>query len=358
MSLHRNLGFTLLALLGGLLACSRAEVQNPREPCSRQGVSHILVSYGKGAKVEEARSRTREEAEILAESILNEIRKGTLPFEEGVASRSDDVESRKHQGYIGLIRKGYGIKDLEDSILPLKPGDLSNVISLPDGFHIFRIEPIEYRGYIHVLLSHVDAKNLPLGVSRTQKEALTLAEEIRQRAVNGESMDELAREFSNGMEAKRGGYLPVYLRNQLISPLDQIWDLEVGNVSPVLESPYGFHLFQRVEPLPECIGLRHVMVAYAGALMSPISVTRDRAEARDLADRLYKELTEGGADFSQIAKDYSDDRTSRRSGGDLGTISWDEVPMEVEDVGFRMEAGTLSEVVESPGGFHILLRTH
>jgi len=56
---------------------------------------------------------------------------------------------------------------------------------------------------------------------------------------------EVAREISEGMESDRGGDMGVYELGQLPGELEQvIFSLRKGELSPVVESPYGYHIFR------------------------------------------------------------------------------------------------------------------
>ena len=78
----------------------------------------------------------------------------------------------------------------------------------------------------------------------------------------------------------------------------------------------------------------------------------DTAAARtDLGD--VRGQIVGGADFSNTAVTWSDD-TSASRGGDLGFIRRGEMVPEFESVAFATPAGQVSEVFESPFGFHVL----
>lgn len=338
-----------------LLSCTGKTERNPRDPTHRKSVSHILIRFAGAAGDSKNITRSQQEARALAERVRTEIQAGEITFEDAVSRYSEDEMNRERNGFIGLVRQGYHPPDFENAVINLQPGQLSPVTQLKDGFHIFRVNPFKYRAFTHILISHRDADRVPLGVERSEEEAKKLIASLKQRVLDGEDMETLVREYSDGMEKKRGGYLPIFSEKQLISDLRPAWELHVGDLSEILESVFGYHLFQRVEPLPEVIGLKHIMISYVGAMQSPISVTRTRKEARDLAGDLHGRLVEGAV-FEELAKKYSNDRSTRSSGGDLGLISWDEIPLEVEDVAFRMEVDTLSNVVESLGGFHILYR--
>ena len=76
--------------------------------------------------------------------------------------------------------------------------------------------------------------------------------------------------------------------------------------------------------------------------------------------KAYDEITElrgkiaAGLDFSEAAKEYSDD-PSRDTGGDLGEIVQGEMVKEFEDTAFALEPGVVSEPVKSPFGYHLIV---
>jgi len=75
--------------------------------------------------------------------------------------------------------------------------------------------------------------------------------------------------------------------------------------------------------------------------------TRERAQ--EVLARL-----QAGEDFSYLAKEYSEDISSRERGGDVGFFPRGVMPPEVEEVAFSLEVGEVSEIVESQFGFHII----
>jgi peptidyl-prolyl cis-trans isomerase SurA len=71
---------------------------------------------------------------------------------------------------------------------------------------------------------------------------------------------------------------------------------------------------------------------------------------------LIRQKAVGGEDFALLARTYSDD-PSGSEGGDLGWFSRGEMVPEFEDAAFGLQAGQLSEVVETQFGFHIIKGT-
>jgi parvulin-like peptidyl-prolyl isomerase len=74
---------------------------------------------------------------------------------------------------------------------------------------------------------------------------------------------------------------------------------------------------------------------------------------REMADEVLARL-QAGEDFAYLAREYSEDISSRETGGDMGFFPRGVMPAEVEEVAFGLEVGELSGIVESQFGFHVL----
>ena len=77
-------------------------------------------------------------------------------------------------------------------------------------------------------------------------------------------------------------------------------------------------------------------------------------EAKAKADKLLKELR-GGADFAKVAKEHSDDETSREKGGDFATLRFsDNIPDLMRAAVFNLKQGEVTEPLKQPNGFYLL----
>ena len=85
-------------------------------------------------------------------------------------------------------------------------------------------------------------------VTSTEKEA----KEVIRRMRNGEDMAALAREYSIAPEAENGGLVGWVARSDLEESMaEMIFALPVGKMSPILQTPYGFHVFKVSGKRPE-----------------------------------------------------------------------------------------------------------
>ncbi|PLY01483.1 MAG: hypothetical protein C0623_05340 [Desulfuromonas sp.] len=78
-----------------------------------------------------------------------------------------------------------------------------------------------------------------------------------------------------------------------------------------------------------------------------------RAEKRKLAEKVL-EQAKAGEDFAKLARQYSDDTGSAAKGGDLGYFSRGTMVPAFEQAAFALKPGKISDIVESPFGFHII----
>lgn len=99
---------------------------------------------------------------------------------------------------------------------------------------------------------------------------------------------------------------------------------------------------------------RHILVTWQGSVGALPNVTRTRDEARARIDEVVNKLN-GGADFAELAKAYSDDATGPRGGG-LGGFATGTMVAPFEAALKALKVGERSDVVETPFGFHVIER--
>lgn len=99
-------------------------------------VRQILIRTS-SSFTEEEKKKTRERAQ----HVLDRLREGE-DFIRAVSKYSEDPdpEVRKSGGDLGFFTRGQMIEVIEDAAFSLKPGEISDLIETPFGFHIIRLE--------------------------------------------------------------------------------------------------------------------------------------------------------------------------------------------------------------------------
>jgi len=106
---------------------------------------------------------------------------------------------------------------------------------------------------------------------------------------------------------------------------------------------------------PDRIRVKHVLVKYEGAKNAPATITRTRAQACLRAQEALAKLKDG-ASFADIVAQYSDESGAATREGSLGDIERADVAPPFADAAFELKVREASDVVESPFGFHVILR--
>jgi len=92
---------------------------------------------------------------------------------------------------------------------------------------------------------------LPFPRGATAEEIKNIEEKVAElwrRAHQGEDFAQLARNYSLGPEAKEGGVLGYFKKQELIPELEEVaFKLEEGQISEVIRSPHGFHILRLLE---------------------------------------------------------------------------------------------------------------
>jgi peptidyl-prolyl cis-trans isomerase C len=97
----------------------------------------------------------------------------------------------------------------------------------------------------------------------------------------------------------------------------------------------------------ETVRVSHILIAVDGQ-----AGTEEKQQARQEAEEIRKEILAGG-DFAAMAKAHSDDKIASGS-GDLGYIKKGYMPAAFDEVAFSLEKDTVSEVVETKFGYHVI----
>lgn len=132
---------------------------------------------------------------------------------------------------------------------------------------------------------------------------------LRERILKGDRFTTLATLYSEDPgSSSKGGELGFFTRGDMVGEFEAAaFALKPGEVSPVIETQFGFHIIQLIERRGNAINCRHI-------LMMPKVSAEDLLKARMLLDSVAREIRLGHLTFAEAAKQYSDDG-NRMEGG-------------------------------------------
>ncbi|MDH5671905.1 MAG: protein kinase [Myxococcales bacterium] len=101
---------------------------------------------------------------------------------------------------------------------------------------------------------------------------------------------------------------------------------------------------------PRHMGLREVLVRYAGARDAPRNLRRNRSQAEERARRILARAREPGADFAELAARFGDETLER------GMVELAAFSPRVQSQIARLEVGEISEAIATERGFVLFQR--
>lgn len=84
-------------------------------------------------------------------------------------------------------------------------------------------------------------------------------------------------------------------------------------------------------------------------------VDKELAAKLEKAKKVLAEVKKDPSSFEKLAKEDSDDKASAAQGGDLGFFSKQEMVEPFSKVAFSMKPNTISDIVQTPYGYHIII---
>lgn len=178
------------------------------------------------------------------------------------------------------------------------------------------------------------------------------AEQAYAQLKKGADFGQVSASFSDAPDGLQGGAIGWKAAGQLPTLFaDALEPLQVGEISPVIRSPNGFHILKLINKRGKDTNLvvqqthaRHILIK-----------TNELVSETDAKNRLLqlKERLDHGAKFAELARLHSDD-TSASKGGDLGWLSPGDTVPEFERAMDALKPGEISGPVSSPFGSHLI----
>lgn len=207
-------------------------------------VSHILIAVPENAAPEQTQSRRQR-----AQNVIDELGRGA-DFAQLSATYSD-APNALDGGNLGWRNAGQVPALFLDALLELKPGEVSEPIKSPNGFHILKLN--DKRGKdATTVITQTRARHILIKPSEitSESDAINRLNQVRERIMHGgEKFENLARQFSEDPgSAAKGGELNWVNPGDTVPEFERAMNaLQPGELSQIVQSPFGWHLIEVLE---------------------------------------------------------------------------------------------------------------
>jgi len=206
-------------------------------------VSHLLIRVSPEASPADT---------IAAWNKISDLRKqiiGGADFNEIAAKNSQDPSAAENKGQIGYFSAFQMVFPFEDMAYRTPVGQISEIVRTRFGYHLIKVEDErQTRGEIKV--AHI-MKLFPKQASEETINKLKLtADSLLQRINAGEDFATLAKKYSDDKQsAADGGTMNWFSPTNMVPAFaEAAFALKTdGEISPVIRSPYGWHIIKRIE---------------------------------------------------------------------------------------------------------------
>lgn len=249
-------------MLASRIQVTEQEVEtflNSKEALENQNIEyrvrHILLQMSERAPPEEVKERKTQ-----AQAIIDAIEAKTNTFEQSALAASNDGFALKG-GDMGWRRISQIPSRFVQNLLKMKTGDISKPIRSPSGFHIIYLQ--DKRGEDTVMVERAKIEHILIKPNqiRSEEQAEQFAIDLREHILDGKTLAELARTFSDDPgSALSGGDLGwVSLQSLDKTFAETAQELPLNELSDVFRSQFGYHLLRvtdrREEDMTEALKL-------------------------------------------------------------------------------------------------------
>jgi peptidyl-prolyl cis-trans isomerase D len=255
------------------------QFEQPEEVRAR----HILIRLAPGASPAD-----RDAAHKRAEEILQKAKAGA-DFAELAKQNSDDVTAADG-GDLGFFARGKMTPAFEAAAFALSPGQISDVVETPFGFHIIKVEE-KHEAHTATLDEVRDKVVEAVKKERGRELALDKSEEAHDRLLEGQHLEDVAAAYGLKVETPPpfGRHEPITGVAQNDALADVVFQTEPGQIGDIATLDTGYVVFRAEERIatfiPELSAVRDKVDA---ALKHEGAVVK----AKEKAEELLKQLKE------------------------------------------------------------------
>lgn len=198
----------------------------------------------------------------------------------------------------------------------------------------------QYRDSIRAIPASVELAHIVKHIKPSadaKEEVKRLALKIRDSILKGVDFAELAKRHSGDPgSASTGGDLGWVDKGKFVAEYERAaYDLQSGETSQPIESPFGFHIIQTIEKRKDASHTRHILLKLGGS-----ADDKNRVE-KILTD--LKERVEKNESFEELAKQYSDEKETQGFGGSMGVIELNRLPADLKSIVETLPEGGVSQ---------------
>ncbi len=166
------------------------------------------------------------------------------------------------------------------------------------------------------------------------------------------NFEDLAKKYSDDATTRDNGGVVGWVAERDNAQLGKVAaGIPVGSISKSIAlTPSGYEIIKVNDKRLKEVHVAHILVCYQGAEGCQNGLTKEEAYTK------IKQLKEKAtpANFSQLAKENSNDESNKNKGGDLGFFGRDVMAKPFEETAFAQKTGTISFVVETKFGYHLI----
>src|SRR6478736_813668 len=249
--------------------------------------SHILIKSDKDDAAAKAK----------AEALLKQVKSGA-DFAALAKKNSEDEGSAKNGGDLDYFGRGRMVKEFEDAAFALQPGQMSDVVKSPFGYHIIKV--VDHKPAITKSIADVRQQIADrLATERAQADASTLATQVGAELKTPADLDRVA--AARKLTVQEAGF---FLRDEPVAGLgpvpemtDQAFTGKADTISGPVTTARGIVFFA-------VIGTEPSRLPQLAEVKDKVRDDVTRQKARELTKTKAAALAAAlsGSDFAKAAK--------------------------------------------------------
>ncbi|HSJ96432.1 MAG TPA: peptidylprolyl isomerase [Myxococcota bacterium] len=208
---------------------------------SEYNLAHVLVMVPPQANPSQIEQRRRRA--LLA---LSELRRGANFAQ--VAATYSDAPDALQGGNLGWRASGRLPALFLEAVEQLPPDGVSDILRSPNGFHIVKL--IDKRGRAAAQgVQQTQVRHILLRAREglSESDARERLQRLREQIAGGADFAQVARQHSEDASAAKGGDLGWVAPGDTVPEFERVMNsLRDGEVSPPVQTPFGWHLVQVV----------------------------------------------------------------------------------------------------------------